>query len=116
MFNFVFDSTSRSFLGENMLYETLTSLLGENAEYKYDTKYNRIAIYDSQMYECPELQFHTLVELSELFGSEEITTDMDYIVRRGCETCDYGSDYGYELIIANPTKNVEEYKEFAKLI
>jgi len=92
------------------LKSELEELLG-TATYRYNE--NSVLIYNSDMYDCPQLQFKTLVKLSELFGSEDIRTDMDYLVQPGCETCDYGSEYGYEVIIGNPTKNMEEYKTFA---
>lgn len=98
-----------------MLKEELEKLLGKKAVYEYNIKYNTIKIYNSSMYECPQVQFNELKSLSELFGSEDIHTDMDYLVEKGCETCDYGSNYGYELSIVNPTKNIEEYKGFAKV-
>ncbi len=59
-----------------------------------------------QMYESPELSFALLMELSELFGTKEI--DVDNYSREGCESCDYGSDYGHTIQIYNPTKNVKE--------
>lgn len=62
-----------------------------------------------QMYEKPELNFDKLMQLSEIFGTREI--DVDDYSEGGCETCDYGSDYGHEIQIYNPTKNVEEMKE-----
>jgi hypothetical protein len=96
------------------LKRELEALLGNTATYCYSD--NTITIYDSAMYECPEMTFRKLSELSELFGSEDIRTDMDYLVKEGCETCDYGSEYGYEVIIENPSKNMEEYKTFASKV
>lgn len=61
--------------------------------------------YD-RMYSAPELTFQKLKALSELFGTDEINVD-NYNIH-GCETCDWGSDYGHTIQISNPTKNIEE--------
>ena len=58
------------------------------------------------MYESPNLSFAILMKLSELFGTEEI--DVDDFAYGGCDTCDYGSCYGHEIQVYNPTKNVSE--------
>lgn len=62
-----------------------------------------------RMYSAPELSFKTLKQLSDHFGTEEI--DVDNYSQGGCDTCDYGSDYGHTIQIYNPTKNVEELQE-----
>jgi len=59
-----------------------------------------------KMYESPELSFSILKQLSELFGTNEI--DVDDYSYGGCETCDYGSDYGHTIQVYNPTKNWPE--------
>jgi hypothetical protein len=46
--------------------------------------------------------------LSELFGTDNI--DVDDYAYGGCDTCDYGSNYGHEIAIREATKNVEEFK------
>lgn len=68
-----------------------------------------IEITYGQMYYPPELNFSTLKELSEVFGTDKI--DVDNYAECGCDSCDYGSDYGHTIQIYNPTKNVEEAKE-----
>ncbi len=78
----------------------------------YDTKCkinvtnNDVLITYGQMYESPVLNFASLVKLSELFGTQDI--DVDDYGYSGCESCDYGSDYGHEISIKNITKNIEE--------
>jgi len=58
-----------------------------------------------QMYEKPDIElFPTLLALRELFGTEKINVD-DY-AQGGCETCDYGSDYGHTFQIYDITKNL----------
>jgi hypothetical protein len=60
-----------------------------------------------QMYESPvEINFKTLSKLGELFGTEEI--DVDNFANSGCESCDYGSDYGHTIQIYNPTLRLSE--------
>lgn len=63
-------------------------------------------------YMAPELNFEILMGLSEMFGTKEIDVD-DYSIS-GCETCDWGSDYGHTIQIYNPTKLVEEMRELCK--
>lgn len=67
---------------------------------------NEILITYGQMYESPTLNFASLIKLSELFGTQEI--DVDDYAHSGCDTCDYGSDYGHEISIKNATKNIME--------
>ncbi len=56
------------------------------------------------MYDCPPLSYAILRDWVEFFGTEEIDTS-DTIDNNGCETCDYGSKYGFNVIIANATRN-----------
>lgn len=58
------------------------------------------------MYEAPVLNLTHLFKLSEIFGTQKI--DVDHYSKGGCETCDYGSDYGHTIQIYDATKNVEE--------
>lgn len=57
----------------------------------------------TKMYEPPELNFNTLKELSDLFGTTNI--DVDNYSQGGCETCDWGSKYGHTIQIRDITKN-----------
>lgn len=59
-----------------------------------------------KMYEAPTLNFSALMKLSELFGTENI--DVDNYSRGGCETCDWGSDYGHTIQVREITKNADE--------
>ncbi len=58
-------------------------------------------------YEAPEISFERLKKLSEFFGTDKVDV-VDKIARGGCETCDYGSAYGHQIKVLNPTKNVPE--------
>lgn len=60
------------------------------------------------MYESPGLSFSHLKKLSELFGTDEV--DVDNYGHGGCESCDWGSDYGHTIQIYKPTKNADELK------
>jgi hypothetical protein len=68
----------------------------------YELSYGR-------MYEAPTLNFSTLKKLSELFGTDNV--DVDNYGQGGCETCDYGSDYGHTIQIREITKNADELKK-----
>jgi hypothetical protein len=61
------------------------------------------------MYDRPTLGFAQLKALSELFGTDEI--DVDDYSYGGCESCDYGSDYGHTIQIYNPTKNIDNFQQ-----
>ena len=52
----------------------------------------------TRMYDPPGLTFKQLMELSQFFDTENID-DADRINQPGCETCDYGSCYGFRLKI-----------------
>lgn len=70
------------------------------AEIKVVTNNNFIFIKVGAMYESPEPEGGVvgfLIELSEFFGTENI--NIDNFAHSGCESCDWGSEYGFELII-----------------
>lgn len=73
---------------------------------------NCFIITYGQMYDSPELSFEKLLELSEMFGTKKI--DVDDYANSGCDTCDYGSDYGHEIQIYNPTLLVEELEKLSE--
>ncbi len=56
------------------------------------------------MYSAPPFSYALLRKWVEFFGTEEIDTS-DGISRGGCESCDYGSEYGFTVKIHKPTKN-----------
>lgn len=80
----------------------------------WNTKYKGqyIEIEYGAMYERPQLDFAKLVRLSEIFGTQKI--DVDDYSNYGCESCDYGSDYGHTIQIYEPTKNIQEFKDLLK--
>jgi hypothetical protein len=67
---------------------------------------NHIRITYGQMYESPTLNFKILSELSEMFGTKNI--DVDDFSQGGCDTCDYGSDYGHDIDIKDFTACVSD--------
>lgn len=52
----------------------------------------------SRMYDPPDLAFEQLYKLAEFFGTNAINDD-DRFSQEGCETCDWGSAYGFTLTI-----------------
>ena len=50
----------------------------------------------SSMYDPPGLNFNKLCALSEFFDTRNMT-DPDTFSKGGCETCDYGSSYGFTI-------------------
>ena len=57
-----------------------------------------VSITLSNMYEAPGLSFGHLMKLAEFFGTKNINDD-DRFSFGGCETCDYGSSYGFTLTV-----------------
>ncbi len=69
----------------------------ENVEVEINTPSNiRVRIFN--MYSPPGVTFYQLMELSEKFGTKQINAGDDFSYS-GCETCDYGSEYGFDLDI-----------------
>lgn len=50
-----------------------------------------------QMYEPPGLNLDKLLQLADFFGTKNI--DDERFANGGCESCDYGSDYGFTLVV-----------------
>lgn len=50
------------------------------------------------MYEAPPINLNVLMQLAEFFGTRNINDD-ERFARPGCDTCDYGSTYGFTLIV-----------------
>jgi hypothetical protein len=47
------------------------------------------------------------MELAEFFDTKNINDDEKFS-NGGCETCDWGSSYGFELVV-RPDKNSEDH-------
>ncbi len=60
---------------------------------------------------CIVVNLSNLMKLSEMFGTEKI--DVDNYANAGCDTCEYGSDYGHTFQIYEPTKRVDELDVWA---
>ncbi len=62
----------------------------------------------TRMYDSPiKPDLDTLMRLADIFGTRKI--DVDNYSAQGCETCDYGSAYGYTFNIIKPTKNIPPF-------
>lgn len=66
---------------------------------RHDEKHLSVEI--SAEYEAPGRSLKQLLELAEVVGSTEIEEGYTFN-SRGCDTCDYGSKYGVELIVPIP--------------
>lgn len=58
-----------------------------------------IDITITQMYDAPGLSFAQLNSLAEFFDTMKVETEEE-IRDGGCETCDYGSKYGFTLRVS----------------
>lgn len=65
---------------------------------------NRFEFEWAEMYSPPSLSYKILRDLVEFFGTEEIDTS-DTISEDWCETCDFGSKYGFCVVIEHATRN-----------
>ena len=82
---------------------TMLTVAGAEREYKWYG--DRLEVDFTDMYSAPvEMSYQFLRSMVDHFGSEQIDTD-DFN-EGGCETCDYGSRYGFVLRITAPTKNL----------
>ena len=59
-----------------------------------------VLIQFKKMYEPPVLNLAVLMALAEFFDTKNINDD-DRFSNGGCDTCDYGSSYGFTLTIRN---------------
>ena len=71
---------------------------GENPHIEVSVWDDCVGIELEQMYGHPTLNLKKLRALSEFFETDNINDD-DRFSSRGCETCDYGSSYGFTLTI-----------------
>lgn len=69
-----------------------------NFKFKCHIDNDVIKLTLTTMYEHLPLSFKHLKALSEYFGTDNINDD-DRFSESGCETCDYGSCYGFTLTI-----------------
>ena len=70
----------------------------EQPEVKVVIREGTVAITLQNMYEAPGLSFAHLKALSAFFDTDNINDD-DRFGYGGCETCDYGSCYGFTLTV-----------------
>ena len=56
------------------------------------------------MYEAPAINLNILMQLADFFGTKNINDD-DRFASIGCETCDYGSSYGFTLTVRPERSN-----------
>ncbi len=56
----------------------------------------------SSMYDPPGLNIQNILVLTKFFGTTNIN-DEDHFSNQGCETCDYGSEYGFTLVVRAET-------------
>jgi hypothetical protein len=63
---------------------------------------DKVEIEITCMYEAPSPTLPALVKLADFFGTMNIN-DAAAFANGGCETCDYGSSYGYTLVVRPQT-------------
>jgi len=58
----------------------------------------KVVIKVHAQYEHPAMNLSIMKALADFFGTDDINDDDKYSYG-GCETCDYGSKYGYTLTV-----------------
>jgi hypothetical protein len=66
--------------------------LGNGVEFSY-----------GDMYSTPDLTFTNLMEISNYFGTVDVS--FEHYSEDGCETCGYGGAHGYNIQVFRITKN-----------
>ncbi len=79
---------------ENDKYKTIEFKVLENTK-----ELVRISI--SRMYDAPGLSYQQLHELSKFFGTDKLGDE--WFSNEGCDSCDYGSEYGFVIEIKTDT-------------
>ena len=65
-----------------------------------------IRIEYGAMYERPDADIWKMAgELKQLYDADDVLVDEHSI--SGCESCDWGSDYGWDLVVVNPKANLD---------
>lgn len=59
--------------------------------------YVRVRI--SRMYDAPGLSFERIQKIATVFNTKNVETNSEFSYE-GCESCDYGSSYGFDLHIS----------------
>lgn len=70
----------------------------EQPKIKIDIGSDEIRITIQAMYDSPSITLGHLMALAEFFETKNINDD-DRFSWSGCETCDYGSSYGFTLTV-----------------
>lgn len=88
--------------------EEVLQILGGDKEshFKLMVGDGYVAIEFGSMYEAPALDLSALVGLRDYFGASDVKVDTGGFSHSGCQSCDWGSLYGQDIKILNPTKNV----------
>ena len=92
---------------ENLINEIQKILSVENrTDIEKDYSGNLLINYTSE-YESPsEPTLEQRQVLIKLFGATDVRLGYE-VNSPGCETCDYGSEYGWKLLVVKPTKHLE---------
>jgi len=94
------------------LKNKIINILGESDTLEFRISGDTFLITYGNMYSSPSLGLEKLMKLSELFGTVKI--DVDDYAQEGCESCDYGSDYGHKISIEEAVKEVSTFNKLVK--
>lgn len=65
--------------------------------HRFNDEYIELSI--AQMYERPQLRFEDINKLAKFFDTMNIETGSEF-GSGGCESCDWGSEYGFTLYVS----------------
>jgi hypothetical protein len=98
------------------LHDELLALWADDMGCVEHTKWEPVRVGDDgvltlklhRMYESPALSAEKLMAMCDMFGTRKI--EVDGYAQGGCESCDYGSQYGHEIEVRGPTKRVDDFR------
>ena len=88
----------RKFIQEDVFSDVFNDKYEDNVDVEVRFCEDGIRIEVTRMYDPPGLSFEKLSKLAEFFGTDRVG-DEEFIREGGCETCDYGSKYGFVLLV-----------------
>ena len=98
------------------IQEKINTLWDYNPDHSWDkitVEVNRdtkdvVFITVSKMYEAPGLSFLKIQALAKFFDTLNVETESEFR-NGGCDTCDYGSSYGFKIKVSPgaPYKEIE---------
>lgn len=89
---------------KNVLTQALPDNGDRHVELRVSPRADGFEIRYGTMYKAPPLTIAALKRLSELFNTDNI--DVNNYAMGGCDTCDWGSEYGHTIQVRGVSADV----------